>query len=220
MRVVWINGCLCLAVAFGCAASPRPPETPSCEDARKPVARSRVGEREQVTDANLLQLAIAPATDSGEAQDHVRVTIRNVSDQYLWLSYALRSGPKSMSEFQIWFEAISATGQTREEEHCAYRLAPPDPDAYFPLAPGAEYSVLRSVACFAFPDKGPWRLTAHYKDRGDTLLPPPEYARWFSGEIVSNTIEVEVQEPPKPRAPPPNDRSEPRSLPRCCLTLL
>jgi hypothetical protein len=195
----WTIGHLSFAVVVGCAA-PLPLEIPPRVNARQPVQRARVGARAQVSDTSLLQLAIAPATATGEAQDHVRVTIRNVSDQHLWLNYALRSGPKSMTEFQIWFEATSAAGQTREEEHCAYHLAPPDPNTYFPLAPAAEYSVLRSVACFAFPDKGPWRLTAHYKDRNESLLPPPEHARWFSGEIVSNTIEVEVPAPPKPRA--------------------
>lgn len=188
MASVPLFALLCILLALGCA--PTPPCSPS-----PPAAMKEPSSRLRANDPALLQFSIAPLNHPGPAYGYVKVTLRNVSDESLWVNYRLRIDSKSARGRQVWLDvADPATGRPIEEGGCFAKGATEDDSDYMVLRPLGEYSTIRPIRCFQFPGRGPWRLVAHYQDSRAVPPAPPTGARWFNGTLTSNAIEIEVKE--------------------------
>jgi hypothetical protein len=155
-------------------------------------------------DPKLLQLVIAAAEPWPATQGAIKVTIRNVSDDWLWVTYGFGVGPKERGS-KFWLEVYDAkTGQSHDGWFCFSGRTASGPPLYMDLSPRGEFSLTRRLDCLGLPHRGPWRIIAHFRDNNRAPPPPPEMSSWFVGELVSNVLEMEVKDPPRPKNAPAN----------------
>src|SRR6187399_3035970 len=129
-------------VLLSCAhASPKP--------AAPPVTTSVWVDR-----AEMVELAIGPIEPGPGWRTYVRVRIRNVSQEWLWLSYALGGQPGS----DLWFDVVNTQNAKAAPWSCADRTELRGDAPYLMLSPGSEYATSVNIDCYAVSDRGPWRV--------------------------------------------------------------
>jgi hypothetical protein len=126
------------------------------------------------------------------------LTLKNVSKEGpLWVSMRMLMGPPQGGD--VWLDVVHARTGEKLEVTCDTSGGVRRKEHYVVLTGEALFSVVRPLPCMTFSSKGPWRITAHYKDDNSHPPQPPFATKWFSGELVSNTIEIEVVPEPRPR---------------------
>lgn len=147
-----------------------------------------------VADPDLLTLRIEPA-EAGvrpEARRAIRITLTNVSKQWLWLPYSFGASYETARAI-LWLRVEAAVTGKSLPWHCSQPApATSSMPRYLVLAPAASYSVVDRIDCFLPETRAKVRVVAHYHDPGLSPAPVPEFARWFNGRLVSNGIEVDV----------------------------
>jgi hypothetical protein len=186
--------CMFLLVLLGCAC---PPDSP-CRDqsaGQSNQTQRTLSPRERITDPAVMEFTIAAVED--DQNPVLRLTLRNTSIRTLWVNYRLALGLKEERWREVWLDAVHvATGETWDRTCITSRPAPEAFD-YVVLTSGSEFSQLRSLRCYTYPNTGPWRITAHYRDPSVNPPSPPSSIPWFAGALTSNTIEMTMPEPPK-----------------------
>jgi hypothetical protein len=149
---------------------------------------------QQTTSTDSLALAIQRAEPFGLAQATIRLTLRNASHRdAIWMNSRMAIyGTRSWTE--VWLDVEHVPTRKRFEASCHGLPVPARREYYILLRPLDEFTTHSSLACFPFPDRGPWRITAHYRDMNKTPPRPPKRVSWFSGTLTSNTIEMEVRD--------------------------
>ena len=134
---------------------------------------------------------IAPASGS-DARPQLRLRLRNVSEKTLWLS-AEFSASHPHANATVWLEVTDAnTGEVMPWLCSGSVSAPRESALYVLLRPGSEYSTVELLECFLPSRQSRVRIVAHYRDRASAPARPPRFASWFAGELISNSVEVEV----------------------------
>ena len=142
---------------------------------------------------DVMRLELEPA-EGVAAQVYVRLILTNTSEEILWFNYHFVTGPQEGNDRSIWFDVVNVpTGEPLSPGHCAGRMMAPGPHDYLLLAPSAAFSAVVPIWCTTFPNRGPWRIVAHYEDPRKNPEQPPEYAYWVTGPIVSTAIEMEAK---------------------------
>lgn len=191
MRILWS---VLPAVAFclGCAENAQ-----TCW----PSSHARPKRPLETRDSSMLRIRLEGCSNSGRDRSFpgaLRVTIENVSLDFIWINYALGGA---------WLEIAPdpPNGRTIPECHFAdtdWRRTPP---TYFSLGQQGAISLWAFAECQrSLPREGRFRVVMHYRDPR-TDGPPanydtgarefePEFGRalWFTGELVSNPIDVTV----------------------------
>lgn len=67
------------------------------------------------------------------------------------------------------------------------------PYDYHVLHPHNRFSLVSAINDYEFPNSGPWKVVARYRDPQIRPPPPQGRIRWCSGTLISNTIEVTVK---------------------------
>jgi hypothetical protein len=157
-------------------------------------------------DSRLLRLVIARAEAPPYSQGAIRITMNNNSSEWLWVSYSLGIGLKNGPRGNMWLEIFDATtGKPAGGWYCstAHGVQPGAPKgSYIDLGPGDAFSTTARLDCLGLPHRGPWRFVAHYQDASRNPSPSPLGSSWFTGELVSNVLEMEVKDAPTPRNAP------------------
>ncbi len=153
----------------------------------------------ETIDPSLLKLSLTiERTDPGEPPE-VRIALTNrTKSRNLWVNYRFGLGRREISSRDIWFEMTDVHG-ARVSFTCWVNTGSPRASDYIVLAPGAEVSATQDLRCFDLPAKGNVRIVAHYKD--PSSMPPrqPVLTEWFSGELVSEPLELSIGEQPDQR---------------------
>jgi hypothetical protein len=163
--------------ACGSAVVARQSGTPKCENE---LALEQPPPQIQIFDG--LEFQIEPAGPP-VASSRIRFRLRNVSDRSIWANTRMLTG-SSLGEVSIEV-APSGNGKPLELD-CRVH---PAMAQYVLLTPGSEISVAASLGCLQFPNEGPWRLTATYRDKMRRIPRPPSGAVWFAGTLKSNELE-------------------------------
>jgi hypothetical protein len=118
-----------------------------------------------------------------------KVLLRNVSKQWLWVRAmaTLGLGPS------LFFE-VKDTSSGKNIEYSAKGDGQTSVTDYVSLGPGAEIGSLATVLRISASDTmaGVWRISARYIDTRRLLPEPPEWSRWFSGELRASSVDVEL----------------------------
>lgn len=168
----------------GCAAGPPGPMSPPaklCED----IPLVELPPRDKTTEAGVLEFRIEQAEPPHTRS--LRFRFRNVSEQTLWVNARMSTEP-TIGEISI--DVAHHDAGKPLDVNCRIH---PAPSEYVVLSPESEISVLGSIGCLEFPQEGPWRLTAHYRDKKRRIPRPPLGAVWFGGTLVSNEIEFRAR---------------------------
>ncbi|MBN1610624.1 MAG: hypothetical protein JW940_28600 [Polyangiaceae bacterium] len=167
------------------------------------AAREGITARQKTDDPRLLQLRIAPFEHDGPALGYLRLVLANLSNEWLWVNYRLAISTREDPNREVWLDVTRA--RTREAVNrgdCQTTGSVPSTDNdYLVLRPHGEYSAVTPLGCNRFPDAGPFRIVAHYQDVRPDPPPPPFGAKWFTGALTSNAIEMTLKPgPPYRRA--------------------
>lgn len=182
---------LTLPLVVGCACTAQPCTTvQSPEQQSTPIGATSA---RKTTDSRLLRLSIADATPEN-GQPALRWTIRNVSDQVLWVNVRFLVLNEQSIAADAWLELVNASGERIPPNDCRAKAGRPQPWEYVLLTPDSEISVVRSITCVTLP-VGTIRVRGHFKDKNTITRGFPEDALWFIGELVSDPIEIEVTQP-------------------------
>jgi len=163
-------------VAFGSACAPHP-VLPATQPSAEPAVRTR--------GSGGLALAVSPVEFRNSWHTSLRVTLQNTSEDWLWVHYGGRDFDKA-----FWFEVTDEQADVKAGYNCAGRSEIPARGLYVMLGPGGEYSWRDSLDCYAVNRRGPWRVTARFKETA--LVPdpaPPHAVFWFVGEATSNSVQ-------------------------------
>lgn len=173
------------------SASSGPVESSSCPVR---VHRDTISPRNRIDDPAALELRIQRAVVKAEATPgvpYVRLTFHNRSSEVLWINRFLVAA--ACEECQVEFDMVHEdTGERPVSAQCMARRRRVGRDDYLLLSPGDEFSTVVGARCLVFRDKGPWRTVARYRDALQEPFAPPPGAKWFSGEVLSNEIDLEV----------------------------
>ena len=189
-----------LALAFTCSHfSGCRPRVALVAERAQPVAmvEPRVPEPiEEVTDPRLLKLSIEGVELPATVEPGIRVTLRNVTwDRTLWVkgSVGVQVAPPIQSDVWLDVEGGPPRRTDRVCSHC--RGSSENPSlAYTRLTPQAEISIVTVIYCSPLAP-GHYLVTGHYQDSRWQVAPPPRGAAWFAGELLSETVDLEVVGP-------------------------
>jgi hypothetical protein len=187
MRPTAVLG-VALAGMLGCSRSD-PCRTPLDEvaHARTPIRSS--------DDANLIAFSIDQVSQVPETTEpFLRLKFRNTSLQKsLWLkrTAAIAKGESGLGDLRL--DIRDAKGNV-PISHCRIRAGIADPSDYLVLTPMAEFSFVISLGCFGLAP-GHYAIAAYFRDRNTKPPPPPATSSWFTGTLVSNSIQFQVQAP-------------------------
>jgi hypothetical protein len=137
-----------------------------------------------------LEIKIENEQSSRFGENAIRMTLRNKGIPLLWVNYQLGFCVQASTPCNVRLEIVHALDGRNLETNCRVKRQEPSRDSYVVLGHRAEISVVRSLGCFPFPDTGPWRIVARYKDTNPPEEAPPYGAKWFSGEAVSEALEL------------------------------
>jgi hypothetical protein len=182
MRISTVVFCLPLV---GCHADK--PGSSTAADVEAPPLKS-------VHDPSLVRFTVEPVAPPRGARAAVRLSLTNVSEQWLWLNYGFTAAWKG-SASSVWIDIADRTSERELVWHCSGKSLPGGAPLYIMLAPGSSYSAIGLLDCFLPQGHASVRVTGRYLDR--ELRPPRPHepgAYWFRGEVVSNTIEIEIPE--------------------------
>jgi len=160
------------------------------------------------TDASLLKFEISDVPlehGSRRAQGYLRLSIRNVSDEWLSLHRRLIVDHESAFWANVWLEIHRVSDGSVPKRVCsATACGARPPREYITLAPGDEYASVEALGCYpGLPDEGPFRIVAHYHDKTVGPAGPADFdTKWFAGTLDSNAIEISVA-PPEVMFEPP-----------------
>lgn len=150
-------------------------------------------ERRPVGDPRFVALSIEsvpPRSRSGSRLD-VRVTLRNVSDRWLWVNYGFGIAPAG-GYGPLWLDVAELETGKILEWHCSGGNVVSDETArYVLLGPDDEYSMTGRLECFLPAEGARIRVVAHYQDRKQSAPPAPAQSHRFVGKIVSNALELQ-----------------------------
>lgn len=153
------------------------------------IETTNLGDGRIASDAALANIEIL-GVECKDAEVLVRVALRNRSSQWLWLRTTTTVGYLP----SLHFDVIDASG-VQIEQSSKGGLAPQWTD-YVMLGPGAEIAkpitLVRRIGVAA--KGGTWTIVATYRDQRTEVLDPPEGTKWFSGQLKSAPIAVEVSE--------------------------
>jgi hypothetical protein len=164
-------------------------------DASSPEAEASVAPpMAKATNPGLLQFSVEGLAVPHARWPVLRVALRNLTwDQTLWVKYVLSTSFGRHFQSDVWIEAEGNPPHDNVAcSHCG-RRSPEPPLEYVRLLPQAEISVVTSIYCSPLPP-GQYRITAHYQDDGRDLVPPPAGSIWFAGELISETVDLDVPE--------------------------
>ncbi len=183
----------------GCGSGP-PPATPGGHarpiECLEAVDKRALGPDALVRNPLLVQFRIASEVRPGPAATYLRMTLRNDTDELVWVNYRLKIGLQASDNREVWLDVTDpATGQAVPQGSCPARESIPELTDYVLLSPGSEYSTVQPLMCYRFDGSGPYRIVAHYKDQQSRPPKPPWAAKLFSAQLTSNTIEITVKGP-------------------------
>jgi len=139
----------------------------------------------RTTGSGALSVKLAPIEFHDAWRTTIRVTLRNISHDWLWVQYGGRG-----FEAVFGFEVKDEQRGVRAGNNCATRSELADAGLYVMLGPDGEYSWDDSLDCFAVDRREPWRVTAHFRQTAAAPdAPPPHAVLWFVGEAMSNAVE-------------------------------
>ncbi len=157
---------------------------------------SPLTERQQVRGAGLLELHISSTDHRGPAPAYIKLTLRNRSNESLWVNHRMVTGPGG----DVSLRATDENGAVVDQTECFAKMAPRTSADYMILPPLSEVSQIRPLNCFPFGHPGPWTVVAVYHTEESPLVPPPTGAKWFGGAATSNNLVVEVRSSAASRA--------------------
>lgn len=188
-----------LAAMLMACAEPHAPQAPQARvtlDVARDPARPP-----PTTDASLLKFEISETPfeqGSRRAQGFLRLTVRNVSDEWLTLQRRLIVDHESALGANVWLEIHRVSDGSVPDRICrATACGARPPREYITLAPGDEFSSVKALGCYpGLPDQGPFRIVAHYRDKtAGPAGPHDSETKWFAGTLDSNAIEISVAPP-------------------------
>ena len=145
-------------------------------------------------DASLLSLSIENADSlplKVGSPWKLRVALRRSStSSRLWVNHRLAIEPWSHSKSDVSLDLKDENGNP-PVFGCYLNPRVAEPWDYATMGPGDSISVVRTIPC-PFRQKGRFSIVARYKDRRE-WFPAPFGSTWFSGEIVSNRLDVDVE---------------------------
>jgi|ERR1041385_1461257 hypothetical protein len=158
-----------------------------CGDVRRAVIR----ERDKTSDSSVVDLSIEQFLYGSPPRVAVKIRFRNISSNMLWANTRMVDGERNFHDREIWFLIRNTSAQIAERT-CSAKGVARAPTDYSRLPPGAEYSALVPLNCYALTSGEHWTITAYYQDVNPIPPPPPVGAALFVGMAVSNTIEIIV----------------------------
>jgi hypothetical protein len=148
--------------------------------------------RRPVVDSRFVGLSIesVPPRPRSGSRLSIRVTLRNVSDKWLWMNYGFGIAPPG-GYGPLWLDVAELGTGRNLEWHCSDGNVVPDETArYILLGPDDEYSMTGRLECFLPAESARIRVVAHYQDRKQSAPPPPAHSHRFVGKLVSNALEL------------------------------
>jgi hypothetical protein len=130
--------------------------------------------------------------EAADAENILRFRLRNRSDMPLWVNARMGISSRDAFAGELWLDVTHVKTGERLEQSCRAGRGDADVGEYAKLSPGSEIAVARSLHCFPFGDRGPWKIVAHYRDRNKNVPKGPVGARWFAGTLDSNELELNV----------------------------
>ncbi len=181
------------AMLSACGAGSRSIGTQSASCASE--EQRTLTERQQVRGPGFLELELSSSDHRGPAPAYIKLTLRNGSNDLLWVNYRMATGPGG----DVSLRAVDAHGGAIEQTECFGKMVPPNATDYMALAPFGEVSQIRPLSCFPLEHPGRWTVTAEYRAEQSPRAPPPTNAKWFAGVASSNSIVVNMNSEPPPR---------------------
>jgi hypothetical protein len=164
----------------------------ACSSTRTPCGKgpSLGGEsaREEVPSSKL-RLSIHSVEPAKGHRIDLEVKIQNVSKEFLWIPHGLALGPLNQATLSL--DVRDGAG-SRPGWACAEKTLPPAPPRYILLPPRSYYGTIVNTNCAVPPYGGPWLATARFRNAEIDPPPAPPGATEFRGEVVSNTVELNV----------------------------
>ncbi len=148
----------------------------------------RTGDIQKTNDSRLLSLSLTPVKGNGAMA--LRWTVRNISDESIWLNARFLVLPKDSIVGDAWLEIIDAAGRVIPPNDCRVRAGRPDLSDYVRLRPDSEVSVVSSMGCFSIP-AGKLTIVGHLHDKNTITRGFPSDALWFVGELKSEPIRLD-----------------------------
>jgi hypothetical protein len=159
-----------------------------------PVHRPSPRWRQASTDPSLLEFEIS-AESSNNARAALRLSIQNVSTERLKVRRHLRLFREDATPPTVQLDVTRLSDGLKLESTCLVRRCGFPPPEFIELAPGDQFSQRVELECeYALPDRGPWRIVAHYHDKSDgpTVDRYSKFWTWFVGHLESNAVEITV----------------------------
>jgi hypothetical protein len=147
-------------------------------------------------DSSLLRFQISAEPGSGHSQTALRLSIENVSTQWLVVRRHLTLEYQDGIGSNVALEIARVSDGSRPSFVCFAKHCGGDPPEFIELAPGDQFSRRVELGCdYALPDAGPWRIVARYQDKSAGPRAPErnEHFAWFNGRLDSNAVEITVK---------------------------
>lgn len=177
------------ATLSACGAAPQGGGMKPKACAVEPEQHLVLTEQQQVRGAGFLELGISSSDHRGPASAYIKLTLRNLSNESLWIGYRMTTGPGG----DVSLQATDKNGAVLSQTECFAKMAPRSSADYMVLLPLAEVSQVRPLDCFPFGHPGSWTVVAVYQTGESPLVPPPTGAKWFGGATTSNSLVIELE---------------------------
>lgn len=149
-----------------------------------------VEQRSSIVRAGVLQMTIAYVAGRPDGMGSIRVTLTNVSEEFLWLRQA-GLGPRGVSV--QWLDVMDVSTGQQVDWACKHRGYSSAEPLYVVLPPEGVESRVYAMDCSLRPEGGPFDVTAHFHDSATRTPESPPGTHWFRGHLVSNTVRVAVE---------------------------
>ncbi len=134
-------------------------------------------------------LSAAVAQQSAVGTRYLSVVLANPPNgQSLWVNARFEVAWTGTGANTLVVEELGSEGRVRRLER---KIRGGLERRYALLGAGESVQGEVSLSTIEFTGPGPWRIRLRYRDRGDWPIPlPPEDVPWFSGEVISNEVEI------------------------------
>jgi hypothetical protein len=193
------ESCICVSVVVLAGCTPvRPPVGASRSESvfvgeggqsGGLIGRNDLYARGVVAPPGAVKLQVVEA-ESGKS-DRLRFTLKNESQDPVWLVLPryVQYGNGNIRN-DVWLDVRDSSNSTMANRAvCRAPIRLPRAQDYALVQPHESVSEV-TVWCAGFSGSGPWFITAHYRDIGESIPVPPNGAKWFGSSAVSNTLEV------------------------------